>query len=216
MHAAAWKALRVSTLSAKGHKLNRRGRETRQAVLDVALRCLAEGNPDSVSANLIAKEAGVTWGTVQHQFGDTDGLWAAVLDRVAERVEPLLPMPDDVPDLGGRVAVIVDLIWNALEKPSLQAIYNLRATLPRDRETMAAEYPRTAVALAEWDRKWERACREAFAGIAVDAGRLHRVRSMLPAALRGLNEERYLGFTSDVDAARQGLAEACTAYLSGA
>ena len=78
------------TLSAKGTRLNRRGLETRRTLLKVAIRCLADGS-EGVSANLIAREAGVTWGTVQHQFGDADGLWAAVLAHISERSDPLLP-----------------------------------------------------------------------------------------------------------------------------
>ena len=35
--------------------------------------------------NRIAKEIGATWGAVKYQFGDVDGLWAAVLRRTAER-----------------------------------------------------------------------------------------------------------------------------------
>jgi AcrR family transcriptional regulator len=68
----------TGAVSAKGTRLNRRGLETRQHLLEVALECLAAG-PEAASANLVARESGVTWGTVQHQFGDVDGLWAAVL-----------------------------------------------------------------------------------------------------------------------------------------
>jgi AcrR family transcriptional regulator len=69
---------RGGSLSAQGTRLNRRGRETRRHLLEVALRCL-EAGPEAASANLVAREAGATWGTVQHQFGDVDALGAAVL-----------------------------------------------------------------------------------------------------------------------------------------
>jgi hypothetical protein len=45
--------------SAQGSRLNRRGSETRRRVLDVAIRRLAEGSPEPVTAILIAREAGV-------------------------------------------------------------------------------------------------------------------------------------------------------------
>jgi AcrR family transcriptional regulator len=204
----------VSTLSAKGHKLNKRGLETRQAVIEAAVRTLAGGGAESVSANLVAKEAGVTWGTVQHQFGDTDGLWAAVLDSISERGVALLPIQADVIDLRERVTVIIDTIWSALDKPSLRAMFNLRSALPRERADLEAEYPRTAAALAAWDSKWERACRAAFAGFDVDPVRLNRVRSLLPGAVRGLYNEQYLSSFTDFAEARQGLAEAISVYLS--
>lgn len=209
-----WHPDLVTTLSAKGTKLNRRGLETRSTLLRVAVRCLAEGGPDAVSANLVAKEAGVTWGTVQHQFGDSDGLWAAMLESISERGTTLVPVPADVATLGERVALIVETIWNALEKPSLRAMHNLRSALPREWRDLEAEYPRTAAALLEWDRRWEAACRAAFEGIDVDPVKLRRVRMLLPGAVRGLHEEQHLSSFADVDDARRGLAEALAAYLS--
>ena len=68
-----------------GRRPNRRGHATREAMLDAALRSLATGDPGAASANRIAKEIGATWGAVKYQFGDIDGLWAAVLRRTAER-----------------------------------------------------------------------------------------------------------------------------------
>ncbi len=204
---------RVETLSAKGTRLNRRGLETRETLLRTAVRCLADGGPESVSANLVARQAGVTWGTVQHQFGDVDGLWAAVLSSVSERAPALIPVSEPT-SLGERVDEIVTLMWNAMDRPALRAIHNLRAALPRERAALETELPRTAEALLAWDAKWEQSVREAFAGFDVDAARLHRVRSLLPGAVRGIHSEQYLSSYADMDEARQGLAEAITEYLS--
>ena len=66
-------------------RTNRRGDATRENMLEAALKALATGDPGAVSANRIAKQIGATWGVVQYQFGDADGLWAAVLHRTAER-----------------------------------------------------------------------------------------------------------------------------------
>jgi AcrR family transcriptional regulator len=209
-----WQADAVTTLSAKGTRLNRRGLETRSTLLRVAVRCLAEGGPDAVSANLVAKEAGVTWGTVQHQFGDSDGLWAAMLESISERGTTLIPVPADVATLGERVTTVIETIWNALERPTVRAMYTLRSALPPDSGDLEAEYPRTAAALRDWDRRWEAACREAFEGVDVDPVRLHRVRSLLPGTVRGLHDEQRLSPFADIDGARLGLAEALTAYLS--
>ena len=60
------------------------------------LKALATGDPGAVSANRIAKEIGATWGAVKYQFGDNDGLWAAVLHCTAERrAEVLSPADTD-------------------------------------------------------------------------------------------------------------------------
>jgi AcrR family transcriptional regulator len=204
----------MTTLSAKGTRLNRRGLETRANVLRVAIRVLADGGHDAVSANLVAREAGVTWGTVQHQFGDTDGLWAALLVHISERGGPLLPLPSNVPSIAVRVELIVETMWDAFDKPTLRAIHNLRQALPRERSELEADFPKTAAALMEWDAAWERACRGAFRGAGIDRVRMRRVRALLPGAVRGLYVEQHLGSYADVDDARRGLVDAITAYLN--
>lgn len=203
----------MTTLSAKGTRLNRRGLETRANLLRVAIHVLADGGHDAVSANLVAREAGVTWGTVQHQFGDTDGLWAAVLTHISERGGPLLPIPNNVPSIAERVELVVETMWNAFDKPTLRAIHNLRQALPRERAELEAGFPKTAAALVEWDAAWERACRGAFRGAGLDRVRMRRVRLLLPGAVRGLYVEQNLSSFADVDDARRGLVDAITAYL---
>lgn len=200
-------------LSAKGTRLNKRGQQTRQSLLVVALRCLATGGPDAVSASLIAREAGVTWGTVQHQFGDVDGLWAALLEDVlGDGSATALPVPHSA-DLGERVDAVVGALWAAMDLPTFRAIHTLREALPRSRDELEATYPLTAAAIVRWDESWRSTMVQAFAGLAVDPVRLERVRSLLPGALRGLHAEQYLSSYTDSAEARRGLAEAITSYL---
>jgi AcrR family transcriptional regulator len=201
------------TLSAKGTRLNRRGLETRTQLLEAAVACLAEGGPEAVSANQIARRAGVTWGVVQHQFGDVDGLWAGVLDHISEGFGAMMPrLPEERP-LGDRVGVIVDRLWGAVDLPGSHAIYTLRLGLPRKLEDLKDNYPKTAASLAAWDEKWTAACERAFAGLDVDPQRLTKVIGFLPGAMMGLRNEMHLVTYVDLDQARQGLTEAIAAYL---
>ena len=199
-------------LSAQGTRLNRRGLETRARVLDTALACLAEG-PDAASANLVARRAEVTWGTLQHQFGDVDGLWAAVLAHAAP-AGPMLGDGSAAAGVADRVREIVDLLWAGLERPRMAAILHLRLALPADRAALEAAYPRTAEALRAWDQRWDEEVRAAFSAYDVDPVRLARVRSLLPGAVRGLHLEQRLSTYADADEARRGLAEALGEYLS--
>jgi AcrR family transcriptional regulator len=201
-------------LSAKGTRLNKRGLETREHLLRAALRSLADGGPDAVSASSVAREAGATWGTVQHQFGDVDGLWAAVLEYVLADRGALTPRMPDSPDLAARVDAILDLLWSAMDRPAPRAIHHLRLALPRQREELESAYPRTAAAIAHWDEAWTETVERAFDGLDVDPVRLARVRSLLPGAMRGLHSEQFLSTYTDSDEARAGLAGAITAYLS--
>lgn len=200
-------------LSAKGTRLNKRGLETRAALLDAALTVLATGGPEAVSASVVAREAGVTWGTVQHQFGDVDGLWAALLEHVlGDGSATVLPLPDS-PDLGHRMTAVVGLLWSAMDLPTFRAIHHLRVALPRERDELEATYPRTSVAIARWDEAWTATVEHAFADLDLDPTRLSRVRNLLPGAMRGLHSEQYLSVYTDIDEARRGLAEALTSYL---
>ena len=198
-----------------GRRPNRRGHATRENMLEAALKSLASGEPGSVSANRIAKEIGATWGAVQYQFGDTDGFWAAVLHRTAERragTFSTLSTPPDAP-LRDRVGAIVDTLYRGLASPDSRAIENLRAALPRDPHELERLYPRTAAELFSWGKSWLQTCQTAFAGLGVDPDRVREVAALIPGAMRGLVSERQLGSYADLDLARRGLTNALTAYL---
>jgi AcrR family transcriptional regulator len=205
-------------------RTNRRGQATRDGMLDAALRALATGDAAAASANRIAKDAGATWGAVKYQFGDIDGLWAAVLKRTAERrgrksslfAQALIGKPSQAtPDapLRERVAAIIDLLFDGLTAPDSRAIETLRMALPRDGAELDRLYPQTAAELQSWGRSWIDACQTAFAGVDVDPARVAEVASFIPGAMRGLASERQLGSYYDLDLARRGLTNAIVAYL---
>lgn len=196
---------------------NRRGRATRQIMLEAALHALASGDVGAASANRIAKQVGATWGAVKYQFGDVDGLWAAVLRGTAERrgTLPLRPAPGTT--LQQRVAAVIDLLYDGLTAPDSRAIDTLRRALPRDNAELERLYPQTAAELAAWGRGWLAACQQAFGAADADAGvdpqRVREVAAFLPGAMRGIVSERQLGTYSDLDLARRGLTNAIVSYL---
>lgn len=196
-----------------GRRTNRRGQATRDGMLDAALRALATGDIAAASANRIAKEAGATWGAVKYQFGDTDGLWAAVLRRTAERRGRLPSHAHPGAPLRERVAAIIDLLFDGLSAPDSRAIETLRAALPRDAAELERLYPQTAAELRSWGRSWIESCQTAFADVDVDPERIREVASFIPGAMRGLVSERQLGSYYDLDLARHGLTNAIVTYL---
>jgi AcrR family transcriptional regulator len=183
-------------------------------MLDAALRALATGDVTAASANRIARDAGATWGAVKYQFGDADGLWAAVLRRTAERRGQLpLQANPDAP-LRERVAAIIDLLFDGLSAPDSRAIETLRAALPRNGAELERLYPQTAAELQSWGRIWIESCQTAFADVDVDPHRIREVASFIPGAMRGLVSERQLGSYYDLDLARHGLTNAIVNYLA--
>nr|WP_083211333.1 TetR/AcrR family transcriptional regulator [Mycolicibacterium porcinum] len=210
-----WQAAVPSAVtSAAGTKLNKRGLETRARLLDVAIRCLADSGGEPVSANRIAKDAGVTWGTVQHQFGDLDGLWVAVITEIHSRSWS----SNDPVMRGGtlheRVTAAIDSVWNYLDTTEGRALTALRTSLPARRSDIAAEYPQTAAAFAARELDWIQGFDYLMDGLDLDPDQLYRVRCLLPAAIRGLSNERQVGFTSDLEIARATLTDAVVALLS--
>ncbi|WP_067536857.1 TetR/AcrR family transcriptional regulator [Nocardia crassostreae] len=206
----------MSEADGNGRRPNRRGNATRESMLDAALKALATGDRTAVSANRIAKEIGATWGAVKYQFGDIDGLWAAVLHRTAERrgdlpvsaLNPAAPLRD-------RVAATIEILYHGLTSSDSRAIETLRAALPHDRAALESHYPRTAAELSSWKDTWSRACERAFADLDVDPARVREVAVFLPGSMRGITSEKQLGTYSDLDAARRGLTNAIVAYLGG-
>ncbi|MFN8227348.1 MAG: TetR family transcriptional regulator [Mycobacterium sp.] len=196
-----------------GRRPNKRGHATREAMLDAALRSLAEGGPNAASANRIAKDIGVTWGAVKYQFGDIDGLWAAVLRRTAERRSDLPALADPTAPLHERVATIIDILYDGLTAPDSRAIETLRMSLPRDMAELDRLYPKTAAELSSWGASWIEICQKAFADVDVDPERISEVAAFIPGAMRGITSERQLGGYYDLDKARRGLTNAIVHYL---
>jgi len=194
-------------------RANRRGLATRESILEAALTSLASGDPGAASANRIAKESGATWGAVKYQFGDIDGLWAAVLHRTAERRGELPSNTVANTPLQQRVAAIIDTLYEGLTSRDSLAIETLRRALPRDPAELERLYPRTAAELSSWLHSWGRACQKAFADLDVDPNRVREVAAFIPGAMRGITSEKQLGTYADLDQARRGLTNAIVAYL---
>ncbi|SBS70575.1 Regulatory protein TetR [uncultured Mycobacterium sp.] len=205
-----------ATQSAAGTRLNKRGLQTRARLLDVAIRCLADSGGEPVSANRIAKDAEVTWGTVQHQFGDLDGLWVGVITEIHSRSWNSNPdaWPTRTLTLRERVDAVIDSVWNYLDTTEGRALTALRTSLPARRSDIAVEYPRTAAAFAARELDWIQGFDYLMDGLDLDPDKLYRVRCLLPAAIRGLSNERQIGFTSDLEIARATLADAVVALLA--
>lgn len=206
----------MSSLSAQGTRLNRRGRENRKAILDVAIGALATGAPEAMSANRIAREAGVTWGTIQHQFGDADGVWAAVLDVVARELDTYRTMMTlrSRRSVAEQVTGVVDWLWRALDSPQARAAQTIRMGLFHDHDSLMDTWPKTAVAVEQLEKAWGELIDEMFEGLDASPTKLRRLRSTLPSAMRGIHMQSELSSRTDAEDARRCLADCVTAYLA--
>lgn len=102
------------------------------------------------TANEIARRAGVTWGAVQHHFGDKDGILVAVLEESFNRFAEVLAQPI-APDLtlADRVSLFVDRSWAHFGSVHYRSTYEILLNLPPGLEpTWQNEV------LATWNRIW--------------------------------------------------------------
>jgi AcrR family transcriptional regulator len=195
-------------------RANKRGLATRENMITAAITSLATGDPTAVSGNRIARDIGGTWGAIQYQFGDIDGLWAAVLRHTAELRGDLPANAAPNGTLRERVTGLIDTMLIGLRTPESLAIETLRAALPRDVAELEREFPLTAAEFASWKPGWDDACERAFADLDVDPARVRQMAALIPAAMRGLTSERMLGTYGNLEDARTGLIDALVALLS--
>lgn len=182
-------------------------------MIKAAITSLATGDPAAVSGNRIARDIGATWGVVKYQFGDIDGLWAAVLRYTADKRGdlPANLRPDGT--LHERVAALVDTMAVGLRTPESLAIETLRAALPREQAELERDFPLTAAELASWKPNWDHACQRTFADLGVDPVKVRQVAALIPAAMRGITSERTLGTYGNLEDALAGLTGSIVAYL---
>lgn len=203
----------MTEVAAPSRRANKRGIATRESMIKSAITALATGDPGAVSGNRIARDIGATWGVVKYQFGDIDGLWAAVLRYTAEQRGDLPANVKPGGTLEERVTGLIEAMYVGLRSPESLAIETLRAALPRERTELERDFPLTAAELASWKPRWDNACERAFADLGVDPVRIRQMAALIPAAMRGITSERTLGTYGDLDDARDGLVNAIIAYL---
>lgn len=198
-------------------KLNRRGVAARERLLSTALEMLGTGKPESVSINLVAREAGLSWGSVQNLFGDSDGFWSTVVEQIIEAKDALWPAP--VSDtIAGRIAEVSELYRRTLVSPYAVAVDTIRMGLPRPRPVLSLTHPLTAAALTRLEADWAQAFLDFFEDVrdqATDQQRFMEVAWALPIALHGLAAHEVNGASADADAVYRTLVLSMTAYLEG-
>jgi AcrR family transcriptional regulator len=86
--------------------------ETRARILAAVVESIAEIGFGRTTAAEITRRAGVTWGAVQHHFGDKDGILVAVLEDSFDRFALLLETAEIAEaSLERRVEVFVARAW---------------------------------------------------------------------------------------------------------
>jgi AcrR family transcriptional regulator len=112
---------------------NRRGVQSREAVLDAAERLMAQHGYDGATLAAIVKDSGIPPSSVYHYFGSKDGILLAVMERGAERFfAELIPPAARLGAPIEHLQIAVQAVGQALERhPEFLRLLVTFAALPR-------------------------------------------------------------------------------------
>jgi AcrR family transcriptional regulator len=179
-----------------------RSSETRAKVIGAATACVVELGFRGATMTAIAERAGVTWGAMQHHFGDKDAIFDGVLlGSLAGLEAELGSLRGSGKDVPGRVRALIRKVRELLRGPGYRAFVEIQLNRGRGASASDAEHlawSRT-VALA-----LRRAWREAFADLGLGTARLDSAQRFAFMLLSGIAAESML--FPDVDNSRQYLA----------
>ena len=86
-----------------------RSEEKRERVIRAAIECIAEEGLQRATAERIAARSGVSWGGIQHQFGDKTGILDAVLEQLLRDLrDQVEQFSTRATSIEGRVRALVD------------------------------------------------------------------------------------------------------------
>jgi len=180
-----------------------RSAETRARVVAAAGECVVELGFRGATMTAIAERAGVTWGAMQHQFGDKDAILDAVLEDALGVLEERIADVGDAPtDVALRVRRFASRAAEMLRDRRYRAFLEIQLNRSR-----SAEHG------AEWDRhvagvlssSWN----AAFGDLGLARRSLNEARGFAFMALAGIAIERML--FPRADRSRAHLATLCEA-----
>lgn len=118
-----------------------RSAETREKIVAGATACIAERGFGNATMFNIAHRAGVTWGAMQHHFGDKDAILDAVIDRSLREFTDLMEgLRAAEPDIERRVRGFTRRAWVAFKGPYYRVILDILLHRPEKTERIAAAF----------------------------------------------------------------------------
>src|SRR5580658_817910 len=78
-------ARKSSKVRGSPHGVHQKGQETRERILDAALKAFGEAPFLAVTTRQIAKAASISLPTLQYYFGDKEGLYRACAEAIVDR-----------------------------------------------------------------------------------------------------------------------------------
>ena len=166
-----------------GRRATKRGVATYEKVIHAGIALIASKGFHAASSNRIAEAAGVTWGTLQHQFGDKASLLEAILQFCfKEQMQQLEQATSGQQPLQQRIDAIIEAIWHNQQSDSSRALQEIIMAVQSDSALSARFHPTLQKLRDLYDDQW----RQFFADIEIPAQQMEAVKQLAYATLRGL------------------------------
>lgn len=192
------RAARADAAPRKRRTQAERSAETRRRILDAVVASIAELGVQRTTAAEITERAGVTWGAVQHQFGDKDGILRAVLEDSFERFAACLAdVPGPEAELDLRIEALVEGAWSHFASDHYRSTFQILLQYEGAGDAEDAPSFQTVMGDAT-DRIWNRV----FADRVVTRSRRRQLQRYTASVLSGLAATSML---QEVDRRRPGV-----------
>lgn len=90
-----------------------KAKATRERILNAVVALINESGYSSASSTAIAKKAGITWGAVQHHYGNKEEILLAVLEMARDvYIQSLSDPALKSGSLEERIDLFVDIVWD--------------------------------------------------------------------------------------------------------
>lgn len=160
-----------------------RSAASRSRILDAAVACISEVGAADTTMQKIAKRAGLTWGAIQHHFGEKNAILITVVERSLDTIVDEL---GDIAQVRGtvreRVHALVAGLWPHYSGPLYRAGVEIFLAARGDDsiKPRADEIRRRAV--SEVGRAWS----ELFSDLDIPVERHRRAQTVALGLLSGL------------------------------
>jgi AcrR family transcriptional regulator len=129
----------VSVIGEQGRRRRTDGAATRARVLDAAVASILDKGYYRTSSNEIARRAGVTWGTLQHQFGSRELLLLEVLNQRWHDLQNEMATAEvSGTTLEARLHSVLEVLATHYGEPAQLASLQILLDLSRDPEVSRA------------------------------------------------------------------------------
>lgn len=170
----------------------KRGADTYQKVISAGITAIARDGFHNASTNKIAKLAGVTWGTLQHQFGDKARLLEAILECcINDLMSKLNDSSDDNPAIEEKVDRLIEAIWHNQQTEVNRAMQEILTGVQTDPELRQRFNPTMQKLRDLYNAQWQ----QLFAGFDMTDADREAIKQLTYSALRGLASDLSLRST---------------------